>query len=789
MKIRLLYLIVFVLIFSACNQTNQVNSSEESAIFHIASPIKLGFDETEILLKDFFMDVSAIDSVELEGFELKLSEDKEKLSIKKGDAESKLHVLTLFSKGEKYSIPVMSSEKVSYTFTFDPNGKTYNKVQMKGEMNAWNPGNTNFELIDGIWKAEMLLDPGKYQYLLVVDGKEMLDPGNPLKESNNIGGVNSAVQIGNIEKEKLPILYTYKFTHGTVIIGFENQVDNFEFFWQNHCIEDESIEKGNSNISLVIPEYAKKMKRSYIRVYAANEYGFANDLFIPLEYGEVIIDAAKLKRSDKHNQIIYNVMVDRFYNGSESNDRPLNIPEVHPRADWHGGDIVGIQKKVEEGYFQDLGVNTIWISPIVKNPEGPFGLYPEPETKFSGYHGYWPISFTQIDDRFGTSDEFMSFVKASHNQELNVLLDFVANHVHELHPVYQANKDWATELYLPDGTLNTEKWDEHRLTTWFDVFLPTLNLEKPEVYNMLTDSAIYWIKEYNLDGFRHDATKHIPEVFWRTLTYKMKSEIPADKHLYQVGETYGTAELISSYVNSGKLDGQFDFNVYDAAVSAFAKPEVSMLKLKEQLLESFKFYGWHNLMAYISGNQDRGRFISYASGALKFDEDAKRAGWTREVGIDDPVGYDRLAMLMAFNMSIPGIPVIFYGDEIGMYGGNDPDNRKMMKFDDLSEKEMWIKDITKRVTHIRKNNVAMIYGDTEFLYVDDATMVILRSFFDQLVISVFNKSNENKDVDFKLPNRYRNVSLMSNFESTINKDNEKVSITLEPNSFDILTIQ
>ena len=101
----------------------------------------------------------------------------------------------------------------------------------------------------------------------------------------------------------------------------------------------------------------------------------------------------------------------------------------------------------------------------------------------------------------------------AHKRDINIILDYVANHVHKEHPLYQKHPDWATNLYLPDGTLNTEKWDEHRLTTWFDTFMPTLDLERPEIYEPMTDSALFWVTEYKFDGFRHDATKHIPDVF------------------------------------------------------------------------------------------------------------------------------------------------------------------------------------------------------------------------------------------------------------------------------------
>ena len=117
--------------------------------------------------------------------------------------------------------------------------------------------------------------------------------------------------------------------------------------------------------------------------------------------------------------------------------------------------------------------------------------------------------------------------------------------------------DQAKEIMMND----IELWDDERLTTWFDEHIPTLDLERPEVCGPMTDSALYWVAEYDLDGFRHDACKHIPENYWRMLTRKMKQRFP-DRDLWQIGETYGSPELIGSYVRSGMIDAQFDFNVY-----------------------------------------------------------------------------------------------------------------------------------------------------------------------------------------------------------------------------------
>jgi glycosidase len=358
-----------------------------------------------------------------------------------------------------------------------------------------------------------------------------------------------------------------------------------------------------------------------------------------------------------------------------------------------------------------------------------------------------------------------------------------------LHPYYIEHPNWTTSLYLPDGSLNTEKWDEYRLTTWFDVFLPTLDLQQSEVTEMLSDSAVWWIKEYNLDGFRHDATKHVPEIFWRTLTKKLKQQVveTEGREIYQIGETYGGPELISSYVNTGMLDGQFDFNVYDAALSVFARETNPFNNLDNTLQTSFDFYGNQNLMGNITGNQDRGRFISYAGGDLKFDENAKVAGWTRDIEVGDTIGYRRLSMLTAFNMTIPGIPVIYYGDEFGMPGGNDPDSRRMMKFNDLSPMELATKEKASKLAKIRKENLSLIYGNFITLQVAGKTYAYARQYFDEISMVIFNKYDNPANLEITLPGWMENPQFISNFGNNFRVDNGKLDITLPPWSFEILT--
>ncbi len=469
--------------------------------------------------------------------------------------------------------------------------------------------------------------------------------------------------------------------------------------------------------------------RAYLRVFAEDSTFLYNDLLIPLQDGKPITDAALLNRHDDQAQVLYSILVDRFQNGNPDNDWKMNSPEVLDIVDYQGGDLAGITQKIKEGYFYDLGVNTLWISPITQNPWDAWGKYvfhhgnkydsTKTYTKFSGYHGYWPIYTTAIDKRLGTDQELKELLACAHANNINVVLDYVANHMHINAPTLQEHPDWHTDSILPDGRRNFELWDEARLTTWFDTHIPTLDLEREEVCQPMTDSALYWFANYDFDGFRHDACKHIPEQYWRMLGQKMAERFP-DRHIWMIGETYGSPELINSYVKTGMLNAQFDFNVYFTAIHALCN-DGSMQNLDNTIRTSLATYGAHHTMGNISGNHDQVRFASFAGGAVSFSEDQKEAGWTRYCGIvpNDQSGntqrieeaYRRALLLEVLNLTLPGVPCIYQGDEYAEVGANDPDNRHMMRFNGLNEHEQDFRRQVKDLIHLRRSSMPLLYGE------------------------------------------------------------------------------
>ncbi|HPT10564.1 MAG TPA: alpha-amylase family glycosyl hydrolase, partial [Bacteroidales bacterium] len=629
---------------------------------------------------------------------------------------------------------------------------------------------------------------GRYQYKLLLDGKMVGDRTNPDSVYNNNGGYNSLLTIGNLNPSGLPVLFTKEADGRKAVIGMTNQADSVFVLWENHLLDKTFWRRDSAGIAITIPQKAKEYDRSFLRVYAYNSSGISNQVLIPVQKGKVLTNAGKLTRSDREAMIMYFLMVDRFRNGNPDNDKPIKDPEIDPRVNYQGGDLAGITLAIEDGYFSNLGVNTLWISPITQNPRGGYVEYPAPHRKFSGYHGYWPITLSTIDTRFGNPEALQRLVAEAHRKGINVVLDFVAHHVHQEYPVLKAHPDWITSVDLPGNRKNIRLFDEQRLTTWFDIFLPTFNLTVPEAAAMVSDSATFWIKEYHIDGFRHDAAKHVPESFWRMLTQKLNQQVtvPEGRQIYQIGETFGSRELIGSYINPGMLDAQFEFNLYWDAKNTFAIDNTSFRDLNYSLQQSFAYFGEHNLMGNITGNQDMSRFISYADGALSFTEDDHDAGWNRSIEVKDTVGYRRLAMLQAFNMTIPGIPVIYYGDEFGMAGANDPDNRRMMKFDSLNPHEVYLKSIVSKLTRLRNQNLALTYGDFTTLKVTDRIFIYMRSYFDKTVLIIFNKDRSSRKIEFTIPERYASSSFIAQFGNAFNNENGKFSMTLPGNSFEVI---
>ena len=745
-----LFLISFFLYACEPGEPKIEQIQHSDLILGLGSPITLPVSSpATINLNDYVLDASKLDSVTVEtplvvtlsgveGSECVLSWE---------NALPPLMTMQLWSDGIPSTIMLRRSQKQEIKMYYKGEAES---VQIAGEFTGWSANGQDFEKQpDGTWQKTIFLDPGMYQYQIVADGEWMLDPLNPDSVDNNVGGFNSLLKITAGEQEGRPVLRSDNFTNGIIEAKYRSLPLQVYALWENHRLPYEAVQYAEDKLSIYIPEAAKNLEYSTLRVWSYNNQGVSNDLHIPLKNGVPMMDHAEIPRQHWHSAQLYFMMVDRFINGDTLNDDPLDDPEIHYKANYQGGDLAGIHHTMDQGYFESLNMNTIWLSPITQNPLIGYNEFPAPHRKYSGYHGYWPILNTKVDHRLGTEQELRSLIDDVHGNDMNIILDFVSNHVHEDHPIAKEHPEWKTQLDLPDGRKNIRIWEDQRLTTWFDTFLPSLDHSIPEVTEMLSDTALFWVTDYGFDGFRHDATKHIPQEFWRTLTRKIKERVVVgkDRPVFQIGETFGSRELIGSYIGSGMMDGKFDFNLYFDARNVFALDSEDFDRLGVSLKSSLDYYGYHHLMGNITGNHDLPRFISYAGEALEFGEDEKEAGWTRDIQVENPIGYDKLEQLIAFMWTIPGVPVMYYGDEFGMPGAGDPDNRRLMpartadgRFD-LSEDEVKTLEATKAITKLRKEHLALQFGDIYDLKAEGKSMSFKRKYFHDEVIVIFNKDS------------------------------------------------
>jgi len=721
-------------------------------------PIQLESNSTRLNLKDYLLYGERVDSVvyfnEMSHPE-RIHFNSYNDAIISKQPTNGIGLLSLYvkhgSNSAQRNILVFASEMQE--ITIETNGGRISKaksVHLAGSMNGWSSWKTPLEKGEnGNWSVTLNLPLGNHSYQIITDNAWGLDPVNSDSIPNGLGGWNSLIEVSQASLP--PVIKVAIAEDADIEIEGDYGVDVW-CIWEDLFIA--KIELGLlSNATLNIPNSAKSLRRSHLRLFPVNNGVRGPEILIPLEYGEPIVSTEDLDRRDWHAMVMYFLMIDRFNNGMPDNDSPVDDKDIMPIANHKGGDLTGVALKIVDGYLGRLGVNTVWLSPITMNAKGAWGYWSDPRTsvssKFSSFHGYWPISNTVIDPAFGSRAEFNGFVDFAHSADMNVILDYVANHVHEDHPIYKKHPDWATDLYLPDGSMNIERWDDHRLTTWFDTFLPTLDLSRPEVYSAMTDSAMWWVENSAVDGFRHDATKHIPEVFWRTLTMKMKVlNRTRGRRLFQIGETYGSPTLIRSYISSGMLDAQFDFNHYDAAVAALAFDDGSFENLASTARESLKSYGAHNLMGNITGNQDRIRFTSLADGGVVPEGNGKFEGWTQDIKhVKGGGGFEKMRMLMSYLMAMPGIPCIYYGDEIADVGGNDPDNRRVMRFNDLSIEEGNTLSWTSEWVKLRRSRMSLLYGSCNIEALSHTLLKITREYLGEESVVYINKSKESVEVN------------------------------------------
>jgi glycosidase len=427
-------------------------------------------------------------------------------------------------------------------------------------------------------------------------------------------------------------------------------------------------------------------------------------------------DRCPVQAFDWRDAILYFVLVDRFANGDPGNDAPVG--GVETPANYQGGDLAGVLAKLREGYFDELGVNVLWLSCPFQNAAG-VGAGADGHA-YSAYHGYWPTNLETIDPRVGTEAVLREVIDEAHARGLKVVLDYVMNHMHEESALVSTHPDWFWPPPGEGGCVCGEgcSWDSEpdRFKCWFRPYLPDFDFRNEAARYYSVTNAADWAQRLGLDGYRLDAVKHIDMSWLTDLRERLSARVAvAGESFYLVGETYtGDRGLLKSFIDPAtKLDGQFDFPHRAALVRHLLMRQGTMGELMAFLDDNDAFYGGGSVMGTFLGNHDLPRAVHLAEDQPLFGDwdGGKTRAWSNQPqapAAREP--YERLAVAYAVLLTTPGAPLIYYGDEVGMAGAGDPDNRRMMQFDGWSEPQTWLRDRIAAYAKVRATHEVLRRG-------------------------------------------------------------------------------
>lgn len=355
---------------------------------------------------------------------------------------------------------------------------------------------------------------------------------------------------------------------------------------------------------------------------------------------------------DWDEAVIYFAVTDRFFDGNTSNNDAYGVKDYNTGdkggSSYHGGDFAGLTQKLD--YLKDLGVNTIWITPIVENITSD-QHDADTDTATYGYHGYWASNFTKLNKHLGTEEEFAALIEAAHSRGMKLMVDVVLNHAGYGTENYFNNilkdEDGNTIKMLRDSS-NTVSGDDKQ-----DALsdLPDFVTEDAEVRNQLIKWQTDWMEKYKIDYYRVDTVKHVDSTTWSAFKNSLTKVNPDFK---MIGEYSGAGYAnTAGELGTGSMDALLDFDFNDFAKD-FVGGKISTVE--NSLLKR---------NAALNNTATMGNFLN------NHDDDTLQELLVKKSGISEEEAYNLMKVAATLQITAKGQPIIYYGDELGQAGAND----------------------------------------------------------------------------------------------------------------------
>lgn len=408
------------------------------------------------------------------------------------------------------------------------------------------------------------------------------------------------------------------------------------------------------------------------------------------------------------NKVVYQIFPSRFAASQPVDKKLWYKAPITPMDDLHG-DLRGIIDHLD--HIQDLGIDVIYMTPSFKS---------------DSCHKYDTIDYYEIDPSFGTKEDLKELVQKAHDRGMKVVMDAVFNHTGKEFFAFKdilekGEKSKYLDWYYIDELPLKGKWGEIPNFLCFGYYggMPKLNLKNPEVEKYITDVACYWIRECDIDGWRLDVGDEISHFFWKRFRRAIKA---VKKDMLIIGEIWHYA---GDFLEGDEWDTVMNYPFYLNLIDLLADEKISVSQFVQNLgyLKGRLHKKCYPLMWNLIDSHDTARFLHLC-------KDNKK----------------KQHLAAAFQLLLPGMPMIYYGDEYGMPGANDPDCRRGMYWDEeYQDKEMF--EWYKRLLQVRKAHTCIVEGElAEAITRDeDETIVLIRKNGEETIALIFNCSNHTKE--------------------------------------------
>ncbi|MBN9503088.1 MAG: hypothetical protein BGO01_08015 [Armatimonadetes bacterium 55-13] len=644
-------------------------------------------------------------------------------------------------------LPTLVESRVRHTFEYRAD-KTLNSVYVAGTFNNWNKTASPMRIqADGrTWQLAMDLIPGRHLYKFVLNGEDwIVDPKAKKNEDDGSGHTNSVLILlpsdynrpakagdGIIARSalahstKVPYL---NWDQGKLTFTFRarpNDLSYVEMFLEGpngeQCVEFHETNRDDFYATYrarVTWDRKKDLIYRLMLVDGAKRVYYRPD-GLSENPGKPFVISAKTFQPFMtphwvEKTVFYQIFPDRFANGDRSND-PADVMPWDGKPTYSnrfGGDAVGVQKHLD--YLSKLGIGAIYFNPVFRSPSN---------------HRYDATDYKTVDPEFGSNQEFFDLAKAMHGRGIRTVMDFAFNHTAVDFPAFldirtkgesSKFKDWYFIRSFPVEVKENPPYE-----AWFGFpSMPKLNVMNPETHAYILSVIDFWRKNVDLDGIRLDVANEVDMQMWRDLRKHVKGAAP---QTWILGEEWGDA---SAWLTGDQWDASMNYAFRDACLKFFAEDSIGVKELTQRLMRNYSLYApqvsrnQFNLL----GSHDTPRFLTLCN------------------------GNEQLAQLAAIlQFTWVGAPSIYYGDELGMEGGADPDNRRGMQWGKATPNNPFLKLYTK-LTAIRKSSAALQSGDPLILATNEAgkSLAFARLLESDQAIVAINRSGATQKLTLKLP--------------------------------------